>query len=155
MSPTPIRLRSPVPPADRLLTFIPHRLRRDVRAKPTRDVQFARNRTRPAALAAWRWNSTLRLPAAQGSVATANLDEGFAAVNWARCVGSVRARAGMERKICLALMERSSLARAGRFQKNCRKRRAHPCCRQSVQHQLPHCHEPTRPDVPPEPVFSP
>src|SRR5512139_2733837 len=42
-------------------------------------------------------------PLLKGVVATANLDEGFAGVNWALLVGSVPRKAGMERKELLGI----------------------------------------------------
>ena len=42
-------------------------------------------------------------PLLQGTVATANLDEGFRSVNWALLVGSVPRKAGMERKDLLGI----------------------------------------------------
>ena len=57
-------------------------------------------------------------PLLKGIVPTANLDEGFAGVNWALLVGACRARPAWSARICSASTARFSSARARPSQKN-------------------------------------
>ena len=57
-------------------------------------------------------------PLLRGLVATANLDEGFAGVNWALLVGSVSRKPGMERKDLLAINGKIFTGQGQALQKN-------------------------------------
>ena len=57
-------------------------------------------------------------PLLKGVVATANLDEGFRAVNWALLVGSVPRKAGMERKDLLGINGKIFIGQGQAIQKN-------------------------------------
>src|SRR6478735_9883869 len=57
-------------------------------------------------------------PLLKGIVATANLDEGFAGVNWALLVGSVPRKQGMERKDLLGINGKIFIGQGQAIQKN-------------------------------------
>src|SRR6185436_7794086 len=57
-------------------------------------------------------------PLLKGTVATANLDEGFRGVNWALLVGSVPRKQGMERKDLLGINGRIFVGQGQAIQKN-------------------------------------
>src|SRR5215467_6896837 len=57
-------------------------------------------------------------PLLKGIVPTANLDEGFAGVNWALLVGSVPRKAGMERKDLLGINGKIFIGQGQAIQKN-------------------------------------
>jgi malate dehydrogenase len=57
-------------------------------------------------------------PLLKGVVATANLDEGFRAVNWALLVGSVPRKAGMERKDLLGINGKIFIGQGKAIQSN-------------------------------------
>jgi malate dehydrogenase len=57
-------------------------------------------------------------PLLKGIVATANLDEGFAGVNWALLVGSVPRKAGMERKDLLGINGKIFIGQGKAIEKN-------------------------------------
>ncbi len=57
-------------------------------------------------------------PLLKGIVPTANLDEGFAGVNWALLVGSVPRKAGMERKDLLGINGRIFIGQGKAIEKN-------------------------------------
>jgi malate dehydrogenase len=57
-------------------------------------------------------------PLLKGVVATANLDEGFAGVNWALLVGAVPRKAGMERKDLLGVNGRIFIGQGQAIQRN-------------------------------------
>src|SRR6266478_1511007 len=57
-------------------------------------------------------------PLLKGVIATANLDEGFRAANWALLVGSVPRKAGMERKDLLGINGKIFIGQGQALQKN-------------------------------------
>src|SRR5438876_2781040 len=57
-------------------------------------------------------------PLLKGIVPTANLDEGFAGVNWALLVGSVPRKAGMERKDLLGINGKIFIGQGKAIEKN-------------------------------------
>jgi len=57
-------------------------------------------------------------PLLKGVVPTANLDEVFAALNWALLVGSVPRKAGMERKDLLGINGKIFIGQGRAIQKN-------------------------------------
>jgi malate dehydrogenase len=57
-------------------------------------------------------------PLLQGIVATANLDEGFAGVNWALLIGSIPRKAGMERKDLLGINGKIFIGQGKAIEKN-------------------------------------
>src|SRR5205085_1167302 len=60
-------------------------------------------------------------PLLKGIVPTANLDEGFRAVNWALLVGSVPRKQGMERKDLLGINGKIFIGQGQAIQKNAAK----------------------------------
>src|SRR3954467_11252189 len=60
-------------------------------------------------------------PLLKGIVPTANLDEGFRAVNWALLVGSVPRKAGMERKDLLGINGKIFIGQGQAIEKNAAK----------------------------------
>src|SRR6201988_4490977 len=60
-------------------------------------------------------------PLLKGVVPTANLDEGFRAVNWALLVGSIPRKAGMERKDLLGINGKIFIGQGQALQRNAAK----------------------------------